>query len=229
MARFAKQYQFWLDLNKEAESQIAEAINRLKEHRLYSATIRDGIRLVCSLRNGDSSVLLELFPWVKEALSDCSNDASPEPSPAQLQNTIENTVKAALETHIPRYLPTGSLQRPAARGPAPGDVLDLPTLEVTPAAKDERNSSTWNFMLSSATLLGNLDSLPSNVIQYGLEVGRFQEAISVQAQKILDGRNRIPPKVIHAVESGPREMVVPQFTAPALNDELDDSLLTIGA
>jgi len=62
-------YRFWLDVNRHDEEAIADTIEVLKNDRTFTSVIRDGIRLVTSLRNGDLSVLLELFPDVKEKLT----------------------------------------------------------------------------------------------------------------------------------------------------------------
>ena len=57
-------YVFWLNLNKLDEHALAEKIGELKARRTFSRTIRDGIRLICDLRQGRTDVLAELFPWV---------------------------------------------------------------------------------------------------------------------------------------------------------------------
>ena len=61
-------FMFWLDAAKADEDRLIEQIEVLKGQRLYSRTIRDGIRLICDLRAGRSDVLFELFPWVKDGL-----------------------------------------------------------------------------------------------------------------------------------------------------------------
>lgn len=63
-----EKFKFWLDLNKDDELLIAETIDELKRQRSFVSTIRDGIRLICDLRQGKLNVLFELFPWVKAAL-----------------------------------------------------------------------------------------------------------------------------------------------------------------
>ena len=65
--RFRIQYKFWLDVNKADEYQLAEIIETLKQGRAFSQVIRDGIRLVVDLLNGNLTVLLALFPWVEDA------------------------------------------------------------------------------------------------------------------------------------------------------------------
>lgn len=58
-------FTFWLDYNKDEELLLADAIDDLKRKRRFVTTIRDGIRLICDLRQGRVEVLFELFPWVK--------------------------------------------------------------------------------------------------------------------------------------------------------------------
>jgi hypothetical protein len=67
--RFRLKFMFWLDVAKEDESRLAEQIEELKQHRSYSRTIRDGIRLIYDLRAGRTDVLFALFPWLKVELT----------------------------------------------------------------------------------------------------------------------------------------------------------------
>jgi len=55
---------FWLDMNKRDEAELAEEIEILKEQRLFSETLRDGIRLICDLRAGRTDRLFAMFPWL---------------------------------------------------------------------------------------------------------------------------------------------------------------------
>ena len=66
--RFRLRFTFWLDMRKTDEAELAETIETLKLNRTFAATIRDGIRLICDLRAGQTEVLLELFPWTKDTL-----------------------------------------------------------------------------------------------------------------------------------------------------------------
>lgn len=62
--RFRLKFMFWLDLSKSDEADLADDIAILKEQRLFSQTLRDGIRLICQLRAGRTDLLFELFPWL---------------------------------------------------------------------------------------------------------------------------------------------------------------------
>jgi len=50
---------------KDDEADVADTIANLKKDRRFAPTVRDGIRLVADLRQGNLEVLFELFPWVK--------------------------------------------------------------------------------------------------------------------------------------------------------------------
>ena len=63
--RVRLQFKFWLDVLKDVEAAIADELERLKEQRKMAPTIRDALRLFLSLGQGDSSVLLELFPDIR--------------------------------------------------------------------------------------------------------------------------------------------------------------------
>jgi hypothetical protein len=58
---------FWLDLKHTDQQWIAEVVEELRKRRQLARTIRDGISLVVTLRQGDFSVLDELFPFVRES------------------------------------------------------------------------------------------------------------------------------------------------------------------
>ena len=60
-----KQFIFWLDYFKPGERDIIDHIAVLKDRKKFLPTIRDGIRLICDLRQGNLMVLFELFPWVR--------------------------------------------------------------------------------------------------------------------------------------------------------------------
>jgi len=65
--RFRLQYKFWLDMNNPQEHKLAEKIEALKQGRVFSQVVRDGISLIVDLWDGNLDVLLSLFPGVEEA------------------------------------------------------------------------------------------------------------------------------------------------------------------
>lgn len=62
--RFRLKFMFWLDLSKSDEYELAEHIDSLKTQRLFSQTVRDGIRLISELRAGRTDTLYTMFPWL---------------------------------------------------------------------------------------------------------------------------------------------------------------------
>lgn len=79
-----ERFMFWLDLAKDNEFYIAEMIAELKSTRRFTSTIRDGIRLICDLREGNLNVLFELFPWVRAEFLEYMASVQPQKSDAEL-------------------------------------------------------------------------------------------------------------------------------------------------
>lgn len=77
-------YAFWLDIKKSDEEKLSDDIELLKNKRSFAKAIRDGLRLILSLREGSVDVLLELFPFVKEKLQ-----PSPMPSDDDLKRRLD--------------------------------------------------------------------------------------------------------------------------------------------
>ena len=71
MAR--KRFEFWLNDQRQEDWLVYELIGKLKKptkgQGQFTRAIREGLRLWTSLRDGQIDVLLELFPWVREALT----------------------------------------------------------------------------------------------------------------------------------------------------------------
>lgn len=121
-------FMFWLDSTKADEDFLIEQVELLKQKRLFAKTIRDGIRLICDLRAGNIEVLLELFPWTREALQPV---AAPE---HRLQEQIARLEALLLaQGHVPLQRPPSD--RPAAR------------LEIKPAtSKNSTKTVAQNFV-----------------------------------------------------------------------------------
>ena len=71
MAR--KRFEFWLNDQRQEDWLVYELISKLKKptkgQGQFTRAIREGLRLWASLRDGQVDVLLEIFPWVREALA----------------------------------------------------------------------------------------------------------------------------------------------------------------
>lgn len=60
-----KEFKFWLYQDIEAEVKLTEYIDYLRKTRQFARTIRNGLRLIWTLGEGDLSVLFELFPTLR--------------------------------------------------------------------------------------------------------------------------------------------------------------------
>ena len=94
--RFRLQVKFWLDLHKSEESSLADLIAELKQARTFSRVVRDGIRLVADLGQGDLDVLLTLFPWVEDAFYERFKEQQPA-SDSALQQQLARLEKLLIE------------------------------------------------------------------------------------------------------------------------------------
>jgi len=67
-----KLFKFWLNDQRSEDWQLYDLIQQLKKptqgQGQFTRAVREGIRLWVDLQAGRLDVLLELFPWVKEAL-----------------------------------------------------------------------------------------------------------------------------------------------------------------
>lgn len=64
-----KRIESWLRLDKPDECDLlVNIIPDLKRQKAYAAAIRDGLRIIWELRQGRTDYLLQLFPFLREAL-----------------------------------------------------------------------------------------------------------------------------------------------------------------
>ena len=150
MARY--RFAFWLDCNKDDELLLAEEIDTLKQGRAFTATIRDGIRLILDLRAGRLEVLFELFPWVQERLNAEKGGATSDLQ-AKLDQ-LEQLLLAQGSSHVMQ--PVGG-PKPLQVRPSslPVDDEDDSDLLVVSKTKGD-NSSVHNFLRSAFALQGQV-------------------------------------------------------------------------
>jgi hypothetical protein len=60
-----KEFKFWLYHDRDEDSRLMEFIQYCKATRQFARVVRDGIRLIWSLREGNTNVLFELFPHLE--------------------------------------------------------------------------------------------------------------------------------------------------------------------
>jgi len=111
-------FNFWLDLSKNIDYEISQLIAQLKENRLFTQTIRDGIRLICDLRAGKLDVLFELFPWVRAEFLKYMEDLQAKPVVAAptFAPDVEKYLQEILEKLDKPAAPEPSIMKPMNNG-----------------------------------------------------------------------------------------------------------------
>ena len=157
------QHRFWLDLDNPDEASLNDLTVQLRKKRAFTATIRDGIRLICDLRRGSLDVLFELFPWVRAEFLDymqaCLRRQALQPDTAAAEQRLEQQL-ARLEQLLlqqasapagPRLIEAlGPLALPKAVGPV-SDEDDAALVTVTKAKVDGAHIAQ-NFIRSMMAL-----------------------------------------------------------------------------
>jgi hypothetical protein len=87
------EFKFWLFLDKPEELRLVEFIKYCKQTRKWARIVRDGIRLMWSLGEGDTSVLYELFPWTRPQ----ATLLAPVPDTENLERQIADLKRIMLE------------------------------------------------------------------------------------------------------------------------------------
>jgi hypothetical protein len=202
--RFRLRFTFWLDMLKEGELAVAEAIQKLKVDRLFAETVRDGIRLVCDLRDGKLDVLFELFPWVRAEFLQYMREIALEPPTGQVdKQTISNqhieAERAWLDAEQVRLEQAWQERRLA---------------EAQQALEAEKQQVQAEKAASQRTIQEQLDRIEQWMLSQGHQV----------IERPITETNYHPNGVNQAENrpGRPKQLVVPQFTAPPSADDDDD-------
>jgi len=151
--RFMLKHNFWLNLNNPVEEALAETIAALKEKRLFAQTVRDGIRLICDLRQGKLDVLFALFPWVRAEFLDYMQSLQPDKSAAEarLEQQLARLEQLLLQQAIG---PKGALgpRGPLAKVAGPVSDEDDAALVTVTKTKVDGAHIAQNFIRSMMAL-----------------------------------------------------------------------------
>ncbi len=140
--RVRRQYKFWLNLVSDHEYAIAEQIEFLKRSRLFVGAVRDGLRLLISLRQGRADVLRELFPNIEEILGLSKIEPPPSSTPDNdIRGELEE-LKLLIRGRIDGYLPPSDIVAAPPLKPYRGDLPPKPANEPPPV-DDGRSSEIF--------------------------------------------------------------------------------------
>lgn len=119
-----REFKFWLYLDKPEESRLLEFIEYCKQTRKWARVVRDGIRLMWSLTEGDTTVLYELFPWTRPQAS----LLAPVPDTEKLERQIADLKQIMLQQ--------GTIKTPHANYPMlpASGAPPAPTIKSAPVA-----------------------------------------------------------------------------------------------
>lgn len=138
-----REFKFWLFMDKQEESRLVDFIEYCKKTRSFSRVVRNGIRLMWSLGEGDTSVLFELFPGLRTQLVPVV-----KPDTDNLERQILDLKKLILEQNA-----NGGRALPAADKPS-----KLQKSIVMPLFDDDDDNDTVVINKASSSKLngGNL-------------------------------------------------------------------------
>jgi len=214
---YRKRFPFWFDLHKPDELELAQYVVEQKSTRMYSATIRDAIRLIRDLRQRKFDVLFQLFPWIREWMD------------AEIRASVAVEVTARFEEKIDRLLKVTEVSPLPSRALL-GFPKDDPALEISAAQADPHNNNpAYNFLISTTALIGDYSKLPDEVIEYGIRTGKLPASLA--RPKSLPAEIPEPPidteqdtiayqPIAPALELGnARHLAVSQLAAPVFDDD----------
>ena len=157
--RFRLQFKFWLDVNKPDEYALAETIAELKENKIFSGVVRDGIRLAADLCRGNLDVLLSLFPWVEEAFYERFQEQHVAPDQqfheqlARLERLLVEQGNMSISESLKPAVTSNNGPKPMTfkdiAEPAPNNNNDYLLITTKAAASDK---AAQNFLTSALSL-----------------------------------------------------------------------------
>ena len=203
---FRLRFNFWLDVTKSHENEVAAEIEQLKTDRLFTKTVRDGIRLIVSLRRRDTSVLYELFPWLQETASKPieppHGDNGHDDQIKALQTKIDTLTDLVAQQGAPGSMVMSARENQKVLSPPKTDNIVGDGLVITKATKSPENAG-FNMLLNSAAMnVCRYEDLPSVVIAYGVERGKIPAG-------------KVPEGVLYRSEGGYLENANPRKLAGA--------------
>lgn len=150
-------FKFWLFKDKPEEYRLVEFIEYCKAKRSFARVIRDGIRLMWSLGEGDTTVLFELFPGLHAHLQPVQTAPTP-PDTSHLERQIADLKRLIMEQGTISAPPKDYPQMKSGGTLGVGKKMALPIIDDDDDAstivltKATGGNSTQNFLASFAKL-----------------------------------------------------------------------------
>ena len=147
-----KRFMFWLRSDKPDEQYLIELIGYLKSRNEFASTIRDGLRLICALRQREWDVLFDMFPALSADIDKRILEAKIEAyehAAARPIQVIQQQAQAVMIEQGSQPAPPGPKRIEAPQFAAPDD--DEFDLDIRDA---QGGDSTQNFVSSVMGISG---------------------------------------------------------------------------
>ncbi|PJF39145.1 MAG: hypothetical protein CUN55_15180 [Phototrophicales bacterium] len=139
---FYKQIIAHLNLDDPSQAEIYDEIIKAKEQRRWRPTFRNALRLYFSLKRGDISILLELFPNIRQQLM------PPEDNNEEILELAKAIQTLAQNLATTETQPKPQLKPPMLSSPTTPMLDDLPDVEVTDAVPTNGEQIGANLLAS---------------------------------------------------------------------------------
>lgn len=157
-------FKFWLFKDKPEEYRLVEFINYCKANRKFASVVRDGIRLMWSLGEGDTSVLFELFPGLHAQLQPVQATPTP-PDTGNLERQIADLKRLILEQGAISAPPPDYPQMKSLSAGV-GSTLGVGKKMALPVFNDDDDGDT--IVLNKSSKKSNGEMLLGKILGLGL-------------------------------------------------------------
>lgn len=223
-------FNFWLNMQKEDEEEIADKIELLKNERLFTATIRQGIQLIMSLREGNLDVLFQLFPWIQPEMISQLRKQGLIPADIehqQLSDSIPDREKSksdeirrasdALQEEQKRLENLRAEQQKYERN-----------LETWAKEREKQIKAQWEHIEREKERLASERAKNQSTIEKKLE--KLEKLLIQQGNQPIDRPSYDRgggPKSLSGLSGGPQSMGQTSLPPPQFDDEDDGDLLEV--
>lgn len=226
-------FRYWLDAAKDEELELADYCESLKQKRLFTATIRDALRLIMDLRNRRLEVLFTLFPWVlvwleerAEAIALARLSQGSDREKDSHQDGIDNRL-ARIETLLleaPQNHNGMLLSSPKALPLASPDEEEITVKKI----KGNKVAS-YNFRYSLAKSMGlSFDNMETDCLLYLLDNGKLTRKdlkAGTLARLDMEAQHTMAMKPVEEGKGIKKMAVNTDLPPPEFEDEDEDLLL----